>query len=234
MTNRVNDSETYIYCTDKEWSLTEFLNVRSTLPGQWTICTTTGDLELALKHLNPAYIFFPHWSSIVPKNITEKFNCVCFHMTDLPYGRGGSPLQNLILKGHEETKLTALKMTRELDAGPVYLKESLSLHGTAFEIYTRMSMLAMQMILQIVAVRMHPKDQAGEISSFRRRKPNESQLPTEENLTGIYDFIRMLDAPAYPKAFMVAGELHFEFSNAEFLGSELMAKVKISKFEGDL
>ncbi len=37
------------------------------------------------------------------------------HMTDVPYGRGGSPLQNLIARGHTSTKLTAMRMTAEVD-----------------------------------------------------------------------------------------------------------------------
>jgi hypothetical protein len=56
-------------------------------------------------------------------------------MTDVPFGRGGSPLQNLIVRGRRETKLTALRMSREFDAGPVYMKEPLSLEGGAEEIY---------------------------------------------------------------------------------------------------
>ena len=41
-------------------------------------------------------IFIPHWSFIIPKEIYQNFECILFHMTDLPFGRGGSPLQNLI------------------------------------------------------------------------------------------------------------------------------------------
>ena len=48
---------------------------------------------------NPRYIFFPHWSYIVPEEIYNNFECVIFHMTDVPFGRGGSPLQNLITRG---------------------------------------------------------------------------------------------------------------------------------------
>ena len=51
-----------------------------------------------LNKINPKFIFFPHWSYKVNKNIIKKFNCVCFHTAPLPYGRGGSPIQNLILK----------------------------------------------------------------------------------------------------------------------------------------
>ncbi len=52
----------------------------------------------------PEYIFFPHWSWIIPSEIYENFKCIVFHMTDLPYGRGGSPLQNLISRGFEKLR----------------------------------------------------------------------------------------------------------------------------------
>lgn len=47
--------------------------------------------------LSPDWIFFPHWSYLIPAEVYENFRCVIFHMTDLPFGRGGSPLQNLIV-----------------------------------------------------------------------------------------------------------------------------------------
>ena len=56
-------------------------------------------------------------------------------MTDLPYGRGGSPLQNLIMMGKRNTKLTAFKCVKKLDSGPIYLKKKLSLDGNLEEIF---------------------------------------------------------------------------------------------------
>jgi methionyl-tRNA formyltransferase len=95
------------------------------------------------------YIFFPFWSHKVPKEITDKYECVCFHMTDVPYGRGGSPLQNLILRGHTETVISALRMTDEMDAGPVYMKRPLSLEGSAQEIYERAAGIISGMMREI-------------------------------------------------------------------------------------
>jgi methionyl-tRNA formyltransferase len=40
-------------------------------------------------------------------------------MTDLSYGSVGSPLQNLIVAGHEQTLFSALRMVAEMDADPV-------------------------------------------------------------------------------------------------------------------
>ncbi len=108
--------------------------------------------------------------------ILKEIECVCFHMTDVPYGRGGSPLQNLIVRGHRETRLTALRMTSELDAGPVYLKRNLSLEGGAEEIYLRASALSAEMIQQIVRDEMHTftaNGRAGELQAQEAgRKPD--------------------------------------------------------------
>ena len=58
--------------------------------------------------INPQWIFVPHWSRLIPESIWSSWPTVIFHMTDLPYGRGGSPLQNLIKLGHDSTMLSAL------------------------------------------------------------------------------------------------------------------------------
>lgn len=89
--------------------------------------------KLTLKYLSkikPKYIFFPHWSFIIKKNILNKYTCICFHSTDLPFGRGGSPIQNLIKRDFKNTKICALKMENKIDAGPIYLKENLNLSGS--------------------------------------------------------------------------------------------------------
>ena len=65
--------------------------------------------------------------NIIPKKIYSNYDCIVFHMTDLPYGRGGSPLQNLIVRGHKETKISALNVQSGLDTGDIYLKKKLIL-----------------------------------------------------------------------------------------------------------
>lgn len=178
------------------------------------------------------YIFFLHWSFIVPTRITENFECVCFHMTDVPYGRGGSPLQNLIARGHKETQLTALQMVQELDAGPVYLKKRLSLEGsTAEEIYMRASSLSCEMITQILDEGIEPIAQTGEVVEFARRTPDQSVLPLTGELDMIHDHIRMLDAEGYPHAFLEVGDLRLEFTRSARYDGKVLANVTITRNE---
>ncbi len=141
----------YLVVTIKDWNIEEYKKYSNRFQGEWHLITNEQELTLEnLKKINPEYIFFPHWSWMVPEEITNNYKCVCFHMTDLPYGRGGSPLQNLIIRGHKETKLTALKMTSILDAGDIYKKVDLDLSGSAQEIFIRMSKKIAKLINYII------------------------------------------------------------------------------------
>ena len=184
-----------------------------------------------LDSLSPRYVFFLHWSWATPSAICQKYECVGFHMTDLPYGRGGTPLQNLILAGHERTKLTAFRLTDVLDGGPVYAKRDLSLDGTAAEIYARASRLALAMIQSLIATPTEPVPQIGDVVTFRRRTPEESRLPEEATIQQTYDFIRMLDADGYPHAFLECGGWRLEFRRASLRGETLVAQVSIRPAE---
>ena len=89
--------KSFLVATIKPWNVNAYHEHADKLEGDWHLITEKKKLDGDfLKRLNPRYIFFPHWSWRVPREIIENYECVCFHMTDLPYGRGGTPLQNLI------------------------------------------------------------------------------------------------------------------------------------------
>jgi len=184
-----------------------------------------------LKKINPKYVFFPHWSWIIPSEIFENFECIVFHMTDLPFGRGGSPLQNLITNGFKETKLSAIKCIKDIDAGPIYLKKPLSLDGTAEEILNRAALVMIPMIEYIVGNNPKPIEQVGLPTAFKRRKPEESNIEELNSLEKVYDYIRMLDADGYPKAFIETRHFRLEFTESTFNKNFVTAKVKISRKE---
>ncbi|MEY4669664.1 MAG: hypothetical protein RL518_2363 [Pseudomonadota bacterium] len=188
--------------------------------------------DLSIEYLNeirPRYVFFPHWSWIVPPDVIQKYECVCFHSTPLPYGRGGSPIQNMIERGHATSKVSALRMTTQLDAGPVYMQRDLSLSGSADEIFKRVALLIQDMIPEIIETAPTPVPQVGEPTVFKRRTPDQSALPSECAISKIYDHIRMLDAEGYPKAFLSHGDFTLEFDGASLVGDEVEARVVIRK-----
>ncbi|GIK39311.1 MAG: hypothetical protein BroJett011_31440 [Chloroflexota bacterium] len=223
---------TYLVAGTKTWSRRIFDEVIRHYSGNWVFIDTKDELKPNLvKQISPRYIFFLHWSWLVPEEIIENYECVCFHMADVPYGRGGSPLQNLVSRGHKETKLTALQMVRDLDAGPVYLKKDLCLEGNAEEIYIRATYLSAQMIEYIIRERPQPVPQSGEAVLFKRRTPAQSEIPEIASLQMLQDFIRMLDADGYPKAFLVYQGFRYEFSRAALYDGRIVADVTITQQE---
>lgn len=223
----------YILGVSKPWVLEDFMALRPTLGGNWSIVSTSNDLKAVVAERRPRYIFFPHWSELVPQSLTEEFECVCFHMTDLPYGRGGSPLQNLIVAGHEKTVLTALRMTQTLDEGPVYAKRPLSLDGSAAEIFKRAAPIVCELIAEITSLEPNPKAQTGTPSTFKRRTAEQSRLPDGISAGELYNHIRMLDAPGYPKAFLQYDNWRLEFDLAKRNTDGVEARVRFSQIEGE-
>jgi len=182
-----------------------------------------------LETMSPRYVFFPHWSYIIPPDIFENYECIIFHMTDVPFGRGGSPLQNLISREVYETKITALRCVKDLDAGPVYLKRQLSLYGSAEEIYIRASEIIEDMICQIIMEQPVPVEQTGEATIFLRRKPEQSNVSELTSLMQVFDHIRMLDADGYPQAFLETEHFRFEFQRASIKKGHIISDVKITE-----
>ena len=224
---------TYIILSEKKWNQSLVQSLKTEVNSiNWILIGNKMDFNINfLKQNNVSKIFIPHWSYIIPEEIYSLYECIVFHMTDLPYGRGGSPLQNLIVLGHKATKISALRVVKELDAGPIYLKKELSLLGTAEEIFIRANKIIEQMIVSIVSNDLKPKQQKGEIVKFKRRKPEDSNIVEIEDLVKAYDHIRMLDAEGYPKAFLETPSLKLEFSNAQLNSNEekLTAYVRIIK-----
>jgi methionyl-tRNA formyltransferase len=164
--------------------------------------------------------------------VYDVFECIVFHMTDLPFGRGGSPLQNLIVRGIEITQLTALRCVERLDAGPVYLKRPLSTLGSAEEVLLRAAALIEEMIVEIADRAPQPLPQTGETVVFERRTPAQGDLSGAKSLTQVHDLIRMLDADGYPPAFIDIGSLRLEFSHASLRAGHVEAHVRITVRNG--
>lgn len=200
----------------------------------FALITNAADLEAEqLAGVNPRYVFLVHWSQRVPASIYQRFETVVFHMTDLPFGRGGTPLQNLIARGIYQTKITALRCEAEIDAGPIYMKRDLSLDGTAEEIYRRAGGIIEGMIADILKTNPIPVPQSGEPVLFRRRRRNDGDISKLGDLRQVYDYIRMLDADGYPSAFVETDRLLLEFSAAVLEQDQVLATVRISRKKGE-
>jgi methionyl-tRNA formyltransferase len=136
----------YLLCTQQPWAKAVYAAVRANY--------LEGDPSCPFRLLDAApaaprsieteaddetrYIFFLHWSTRIPAQVFERWECVNLHCTPLPYGRGGSPVENMIVRGFRETVITAHRVEAEIDAGPVYaISRPVSLAGSRDQIFAR-------------------------------------------------------------------------------------------------
>jgi len=184
---------------------------------------------VAAQNKTPDWIFFLHWSKIVPHHIHEKYSCVVMHTGNLPQNRGGSPLQNQILEGITETQVNALQMTDEVDAGDIYCSAPMTLQGNLTDIWGTIAELSYGLICKCISGDYTLQKQLGTKQVYKRRKNNEILFDKGKDLIHIYNQIRMLDAEQYPSAQLSFENYKLEFSRAKFDGREIIADVKIVK-----
>lgn len=217
----------YVAAGRQPWNKRIFKKHQPALPGTWHYIATREEMTVdRLQQIKPDIIFFLHWSWKVPDEIVGSFECIGFHMTDLPFGRGGSPLQNLIQNGVTSTRLSAFRLTSAMDEGDIYLKADLDLTGTAQEILERATDQGCRMMKRIIEERPTPQPQVGEAVYFRRRSPDQSEIPPGLDAQGLYDFVRMLDAEGYPRAFVRVPGFRVEFSRAAIDGDSVTAQAR--------
>lgn len=219
-----------IVATIKRWNINNFEKLKKTYPDvDMFLVTKKEELTISLlESYQPDYIFFPHWSWIIPKKIYNNYNCIVFHMTDLPFGRGGSPLQNLIVRGVYDTRISAIMVCSGVDTGPIYFKESINIsEGNADDMFTRISdVVFSKMIPRFISEDVVPEGQKGEVVSFERRKPEQSEIPGGLSQRQIYDYIRMLDGEGYPTAYKTYDGGKIYFSNAKLLDGIVLANAR--------
>jgi methionyl-tRNA formyltransferase len=152
---------------------------RRSIPGlpEWPRFSAEIELTLAaLYAIKPKAIFIPYWSWKIPPDIISVYECVGFHCTDLPFGRGGSPIENLIARGFEKTKVSVFRMNNKFDAGPIYLKRDLSLAGNIETILSRYDVLIKTIIFEMIENWPIPIPQVGEVTIFKRKTPEERAI----------------------------------------------------------
>ena len=176
---------TYVLATQQPWGVKVFDILRSR-GGDWWITRTVAGLRASI---NPKvrYVFCVNFSSIVPPDVLAMAEIVNLHCTALPFGRGGAPIENLLLRGFTETVLTAHRMVEEIDAGPIYgvskpvwigdveepaseqmVERRILRSQTKAEILDRFVQPSVELIQWMVETEPEPYPQVGPVVNFKR------------------------------------------------------------------
>ena len=166
-----------------------------------------------LQSENPDIIFFLGWSSFVKEIIYNKFLCVCLHPSMLPSFRGGSPLQNQIIRNKIYSGLSLFKINKRIDGGPISHQTSLILKGNMNIIFKQIQKKSIYLINLFIKDFKNKKltfkkQNLHNTTIYKRRKPEESFFSIssikDKKYTYFNNFINMLTDP-YPNAYTIIG-----------------------------
>lgn len=165
--------------------------------------------ESVMHNANPDLILFYGWSWNVPDWITEHYVVLGLHPSPLPKYRGGSPIQNQIMNGEEESSVSIFRMTKDVDAGPLCAQVAFSLTGNMQDILKRIIKIGTDETSRIISdhinggIKYWPQE--GEGTYCHRRHPFQSEITWDELKSMpadyIYNKIRCLQDP-YPNAYI--------------------------------
>jgi methionyl-tRNA formyltransferase len=213
---------------DNLWSNNLFSSLKAQKNINWLRAKDKSDLSIHLDNVRPDWIFFFHWSSIVQKSILENLRCVTIHTSNLPHGRGGSPIQNQILEGVVSSRINAIKMSPVLDGGPIYCSLPVTLQGSLTDIWLAISHQAENLIEKCIKENLVPTDQDLSSSTLTKRRKT-SQIPILDinNIITLHDYVRMLDAEGYPKSQFNIGKFSIELSRSSIEGDSILCDARI-------
>ena len=149
--------------------------------------------------------FYLSFSTIATKNTLQKFkHNLVVHSSNLPNGRGWSPLTWQILEGKKMITTSLFEAEEDVDRGKIYLQKDLEFSG--FELLDELRMLQGNLIIGMCSeyiqtypdVLLHAQVQDGEGSYYSRRRPVDSELNPDISIREQLNLFRVADNSNYP------------------------------------
>lgn len=132
-----------------------------------------------------------------------KYNIV-IHASDLPRGKGWSPLTWQILEGKNSVPISVFEANEKIDAGKIYLKSNLILQGDELINQVREKLYSEIETLVFRFLEMNKSkaiEQMGKESFYSRRNKNDSELDIKKSIESQFNLLRVCDNEKYPAFF---------------------------------
>ena len=134
---------------------------------------------------------------------------IVVHASDLPRGRGFSPLVWQVLEGINTIPVTMITMAEAADAGDILMQRFLEFGGHELndEMRDAMGAMIVDMCFDVAVAERPPvkTPQKGEPSWYPRRRPDDSRLDVEKPLIDQFPLLRVVDNENYPAYFDLDG-----------------------------
>lgn len=182
-----------------------------------------GGVEVSVAEKLPenraAYDLIVLWSyrQIIP-DLAQNSNIVVFHSSDLPQGKGWSPIFYTIAEGLEYYTVTGILASDKVDSGDVIVKARFKMRDNYSAEFLRVwdhdisFLLVKQMLEKFNGVKICGKVQEGESSYRKRRRPEDNEILPDTPVSQALAMLRACERrhPAFVVRNGVRYNLHLE------------------------
>lgn len=156
------------------------------------------------------FLFLISCHQLVRKEVRDLYrHTLVIHASDLPRGRGWSPMAWEVLGGAKEITVSMLAAEDGVDSGPVWQKRRFAVDGTELldELNTRLFDTELELMDWALdnCDTASPVPQEGEPSTWPRRTPADSEIDPARPLSESFDTIRIADPVRFPAFFSYRG-----------------------------
>lgn len=184
----------------------EFVNDHRTVESRYDVCFLLG------------------YSRIVKNDFINSHSyCLVVHASDLPHGKGMSPLTWQVLEGSLSITFSLFQAIEELDKGDIFIKKELKLKGDELVADLRDKQFSMTLDLVCEFINnfdeIIPIKQQGDGFRYASRGPQDSELDIDKTINEQFNLLRVCDNDNYPAFFYHNGTKYilkiFKESNEE-------------------
>lgn len=166
-----------------------------------------GDAELC---------FCLSFGQLVPRGTRQRFrHTLVVHESDLPQGKGWSPLTWQILEGINRIPVTLIEAAEKVDSGKVYAQQWIDFDGYELidELRAEQGRVTLDLCKSFVdnypSSALLAKDQIGVDTFYRRRTPCDSELDVNKSISEQFNLLRVVDSTRYPAFFDLDGRRYY-------------------------
>lgn len=156
--------------------------------------------------------FYLSYGRIVrPEVLARHGHNLVVHASDLPRGRGWSPMTWSILAGETTVTVSLLEAAAEVDAGEIYAQRQIDLDG--HELVDQWRQRQTDVLFELCRwavdnldnLEEHVRTQQGDPTWLPRRRPRDSELDPFQTIAAQFDLLRVIDNDSYPAVFEYRG-----------------------------
>ena len=167
--------------------------------------------KLKKKDINIIFSYF----KLIPEAYLKKSKINLIpHESNLPKGKGMSPLTWQILKGKKKIYFSLLEANSKVDSGVIYYKKKKNIpKNYLFEEIKKIQLdenlkLIVKFIQFYKKKKYAPKSkiQIGKSTFFKKRGPKDSEIDIKKSILSQFNLLRVVDNENYPAFFKIYGK----------------------------